>query len=60
MSISCADPLEVRAGVILHVEILCPILLYTSYHALGVFICSNPNKEKVNIILFYENSFRLV
>lgn len=60
MFFSCADPLKVRAGDILNVEILCPILVYTSYHALGVFLCCNQNKEKVNIILFYENSFRLV
>lgn len=42
-----------RARVILHVEILCPILVYTSYHTLGVFLCSNSNKEKVSIILSF-------
>lgn len=54
MSVSHADPLFCfTVGVTLHVKILSPILVYISYHALGIFLCSNPYKEKASITVSF-------
>lgn len=54
MSISRADLLFCfTVGVTLHVKILCPILVYILYHALSTFLCSNPYKEKADIVVSF-------